>query len=219
MKKLNILIVLLFLCAGLAFAGGPMVNIPGTEGYDPNYPPTRVKEVTIPDTYKGVSPAYTTDNVALFFKGQWSDPKEYYDGALAAARGGDPSAQGIIDQDKKHSVGGLCDDNLVGFTGVAYFSKDGSMTFTEGDLIFHFDDGSSSPYKGVRVNMTQKPLDPHAYLRSSRRFPLKVSREQNTPGKDYVAVVFLFDRSFAGKKLQRIEVVDSDQVTLGVNGR
>ncbi|PLX25355.1 hypothetical protein C0580_02630 [Candidatus Parcubacteria bacterium] len=188
----------------IAACTAPRLNDPALAGYNPNYPPV-VKKVAIPSEYDGESPVYSCEDFAIFNAGKWNDPVKYYDLAAAAARNGDPGAQGVLDQERKHSVKQICDDELVVIKMWLFLARGESLLFSEGNFRFYFADGSSALDRGVRVNMRDDRYDPHGPHRSYQNTPLRVSRKNIQSGDDAVAVVFLLDREHYGKEIVRAE--------------
>lgn len=197
----HIFVLVLLLMAGCT---APRFNDPALAGYNPNYPPV-IRKVAIPSEYDGKSPVYACEEFAIFDAGKWNDPVKYYDLAASAARRGDIGAQGVLDQERKHSVKQICDDGLVVIKMWLFLGRGESLLFSEGNFRFYFADGSSALDRGVRVNMSDDRYDPHGPLRSYQNHPLKVSRDNIQSGDDAVAVVFLFDREHYGKEVSRVE--------------
>ena len=204
-----ILCLLLFVCWGCTIQTSS-INDPSRDNYNPNYPVRLPKSTELPREYKGKTTVYYSEEFSLFATGSGrarTDPQIWYETVLDDANRGILPAQELLDQEWKHSVKKICDDNLVALGTRIFFSRNGSLVFSEGTFCFYFEDGTNALDRGVRVNMSGERYSTTGTRRSYPRDPLKVSKEQILPDDKCVAVVFLFDREHFGKEVLRVEIV------------
>ena len=176
-----------------------------------NYPAKAVAASAVvqevPTHVDGRNAVYVDDRVSVFYN-QWADPISAREKFIALTMDGDQKAKEAISNKGRHSLKSVIDEELAFVITYVFFGEQGSMSFSEGTYLIHFEDGSSALDHGVVVNMD--PRDTTTYRnvkRSYKGMPLRVTSLQIPTGKSTAKIDFLLPRSHMNKKVVGIEYV------------